>query len=205
MIVIIDNSDCFTFNLVQYVRELAVGVPLRVVGNTEVPAIEVLGWQPRAVFLADGPGRPEQAGMSLELVRLAGETPILGVGLGYEAVAVAYGGQVVAVSQARHSRSSEVFHNGLGVFAGLPDSFIAARFRSFVVRRESLPGELIVTAWTRNGLIMGLQHRDRPHSGVQFHPESYLIHTGKRLIGNFLAAAGISAPLSCSPDGASHS
>lgn len=192
MIVIIDSSDCFTFNLVQYVRELAAGVPLRVVGNAEVPATEVLGWRPRALLLADGPGRPEQAGMCVDLVRLASDTPILGVCLGHEAVAVAHGAQVVPAAQPRHGRTSEIFHNGLGVFAGLPDSFIAARFHALVVRRESLPGELTVTAWTRNGLIMGLQHRDRPHFGVQFHPESYLTHTGKRLIGNFLATAGVS-------------
>lgn len=194
MIVIIDNSDCFTFNLVQYVRELAAGVPLRVVGNAEVPATEVLGWRPRAIVLADGPGRPEQAGMCVDLVRLASDTPILGVCLGHEAVAVAHGAQVVPAAQPRHGRTSEIFHNGLGVFAGLPDSFIAARFHALVVKRESLPGELTVTAWTRNGLVMGLQHRDRPHFGVQFHPESYLTHTGKRLIGNFLAAAGVSVP-----------
>lgn len=191
MIVIIDNSDCFTFNLVQYVRELAAGVPLRVVGNTEVPAVEVVGWRPRAILLADGPGRPEQAGMCVELVRLAGDTPVLGVCLGHEAVAVAHGAQVVPAAQPRHGRTSEVFHSGHGIFAGLPDSFIAARFHALVVRRDTLPGELLVTAWTRHGVVMGLQHRERPHFGVQFHPESYLTHTGKRLIGNFLAVAGL--------------
>lgn len=190
MIVIIDSSDCFTFNLVQYVRELAVGVPLRVVRNDELPAAEVVGWRPRAILLADGPGRPEQAGICVELVRLAGATPVLGVCLGHEAVAVAHGAQVVPAAQPRHGRTSEIFHNAQGVFSGLPDSFIAARFHSLVVRRESLPAELMVTAWTRNGLIMGLQHREKPHFGVQFHPESYLTLTGKRLIANFLAMAG---------------
>lgn len=191
MIVIIDNCDCFTFNLVQYVRELAAGVSLRVVGNAEVPAVEVVGWRPRAILLADGPGRPESAGMCVELVQLAGETPILGVCLGHEAVAVAHGAKVVPAARPRHGRTSEIFHSGQGIFAGLPDSFIAARFHALVVKRDSLPSHLLVTAWTRNGLVMGLQHREKPHFGVQFHPESYLTHTGKRLIANFLTVAGV--------------
>lgn len=194
MIVIIDNSDCFTFNLVQYVRELAAGVPLRVVRNDEVPAAEVVGWRPNAIVLADGPGRPEQAGICVELVRLSAATPILGVCLGHQAVAVAHGAQVVAAAQPRHGRTSEVFHNGYGIFTGMPDSFIAARFHSLIVKRESLPAELVVTAWTRHGLIMALQHREKPHFGLQFHPESYLTHTGKRLIASFLGLAGACAP-----------
>ncbi|HNX50600.1 MAG TPA: aminodeoxychorismate/anthranilate synthase component II [Thermoanaerobaculaceae bacterium] len=191
MIVIIDSSDCFTFNLVQYVRELAAGVPLRVVRNDEVPAAEIVSWRPRAVVLADGPGRPEQAGMCVDLVRLAAAIPLLGVCLGHEAVALAYGAQVIQAPQPHHARTSEIFHNGQGIFAGLPDSFIAARFHALLVKRDTLPGELLVTAWTRNGLIMGLQHRERPHFGVQFHPESHLTHTGKRLIGSFRALSGL--------------
>jgi anthranilate synthase/aminodeoxychorismate synthase-like glutamine amidotransferase len=193
VIVIVDSFDCFTFNLVQYVRELAAGVPLRVVRNDEVPAAELVSWRPRAIMLADGPGRPEQAGMCVELVRLAASVPILGVCLGHEAVAAAHGAQVVQAPQPRHARTSEIFHNGQGIFAGLPDSFIAARFHALLVKRETLPGELLVTAWTRNGLIMGLQHREMPHFGVQFNPESHLTHTGKRLIGNFLALSGLPA------------
>lgn len=191
MIVIVDSQDCFTFNLVQYVRELATGVPMRVVRNDEVAAAEIVSWRPRAIILADGPGRPELAGMCVDLVRLAPAIPLLGVCLGHEAMAAAHGAQVTQAPEPRHARTSEVFHNGQGIFAGMPASFIAARFHALIVKRDTLPGDLVVTAWTRNGLIMGLQHREQPHFGVQFHPESHLTHTGKRLIGNFLALCGL--------------
>jgi len=193
VITLVDNYDSFTYNLVQYLRELAGDEEVRVVRNDAATPGDILAARPRALVLSPGPGVPEAAGVCVELIRAAAEVPLLGVCLGHQAVAVAYGGRVVRAAEPRHGKNSEVHHNGLKVFAGLADPFTATRYHSLVAHRESLPHELEVTAWTDDGLVMGLQHRQRPHFGVQFHPEAYLTHGGKHLLANFLSFAGIGA------------
>jgi len=192
VITLVDNYDSFTYNLVQYLRELAGDEEVRVVRNDAASPREILQAAPRALVLSPGPGVPESAGVCVELIRAATGVPLLGVCLGHQAVAVAYGGRVVRAPEPRHGKNSEVHHHGLKVFAGLSDPFTATRYHSLVAHRESLPHELEVTAWTDDGLVMGLQHRQRPHFGVQFHPEAYLTQGGKRLLANFLTLAGIS-------------
>ncbi|MFH1176593.1 MAG: aminodeoxychorismate/anthranilate synthase component II [Acidobacteriota bacterium] len=193
MIVMIDNYDSFTYNLVQYLRELAGGEEVRVVRNDAASAAEVVAWQPRAIVLSPGPGVPEAAGICVELIRRAPTVPLLGVCLGHQALAVACGGLVVRASEPRHGKLSDVHHSGHGIFATLPDPFTATRYHSLVAKRETLPAELMVSAWTADGLVMGLEHRQCPHFGVQFHPESYLTAGGKQLLGNFLRIAGVAA------------
>lgn len=189
MIAMIDNYDSFTFNLVQYLREAVGGEEVWVVRNDRASAGEVLARQPRAIVVSPGPGGPEAAGICVELFQRAATVPMLGVCLGHQAMAVAYGGRVVRAPEPRHGKVSAIRHTGSGLFAGLPDPFDATRYHSLVAERASLPGELEVTAWTQDGLVMGLAHRTRPHVGVQFHPESYLTRVGKRLLANFLATA----------------
>ena len=191
MILLIDNYDSFTYNLVQYLRELAVDDEVTVARNDVLGAAEIVALRPAAIVLSPGPGVPEAAGVCVELIRRAAEVPLLGVCLGHQALAVACGGRVVRAPEPRHGKNSEVHHNGLGVFAGLRDPFTATRYHSLVAQRESLPHELEVTAWTDDGLVMGLAHRSRPHFGVQFHPEAYLTQGGKRLLANFLRIAGV--------------
>ena len=191
MIVLVDNYDSFSYNLVQYLRELATSEQVRVVRNDGATPPEVLAWGPEAIVLSPGPGVPESAGMCMDLVLAAAGVPLLGVCLGHQAVAAAYGGRVVRAPAPRHGKNSEVHHNGRGIFAGLPDPFTATRYHSLVAQRESLPRSLEVTAWTDDGLVMGLAHGSRPHFGVQFHPEAYLTQGGKQLLANFLALAGI--------------
>ena len=191
MIVLVDNYDSFTYNLVQYLRELAAAEEVRVLRNDAAGAVEIVAMRPSAIVLSPGPGVPEAAGVCVELIRLATGVPLLGVCLGHQALAVACGGRVVRAPEPRHGKNSEVHHNGLGVFAGLRDPFTATRYHSLVAHRESLPHELEVAAWTDDGLVMGLVHRGRPHVGVQFHPEAYLTQGGKRLLANFLGLAGV--------------
>jgi len=190
MIAMIDNYDSFTFNLVQYLREAVGDEEVWVVRNDRVSVGEVLARRPRAVVVSPGPGGPEAAGICVDLFRHAATVPMLGVCLGHQAMAVAYGGRVVRAPEPRHGKVSAIRHGGVGLFAGLPDPFEATRYHSLIAERASLPGELEVTAWTEDGLVMGLAHRARPHVGVQFHPESYLTRAGKRLLANFLTAAG---------------
>ena len=184
MILLIDNYDSFTFNLYQYLGEL--GAEVRVERNDALDVGEILGASFEAVVISPGPGTPKDAGVSLELLRRARTTPILGVCLGHQAIGEAFGGEVVR-SVPMHGKTSEVHHDGRTVFAGLPDPFPATRYHSLVVRRETLPGILEVSAWTEDGTIMGLRHRELPVEGVQFHPESFLTTVGKDLLRNFLS------------------
>jgi len=191
VILLVDNYDSFAYNLVQYLRELARDEEVRVVRNDLLDAAQLVEQRPHAIVLSPGPGVPEAAGVCVELVRRAAEVPLLGVCLGHQALAVACGGRVVRAPEPRHGKNSDVHHNGRGVFAGLSDPFTATRYHSLVAQRESLPHDLEVTAWTGDGLVMGLAHRSRPHFGVQFHPEAYLTQGGKRLLANFLRIAGV--------------
>ena len=189
MIAMIDNYDSFTYNLVQYLRELAADEEVRVVRNDAASPEAVLAWRPRAIVLSPGPGVPEAAGICVALIRQAAGVPLLGVCLGHQALAVAYGGQVVRAPLPRHGKTSEVHHWGHGIFASLPDPFTATRYHSLVARRDTLPAELLVSAWTDDGLVMGLAHASRPHFGVQFHPESHLTPHGMKILSNFLGLA----------------
>jgi anthranilate synthase/aminodeoxychorismate synthase-like glutamine amidotransferase len=193
VIVMVDNYDSFTYNLVQYLREIAGEEEVRVVRNDAATAEEVLAWGPQAIVVSPGPGVPEAAGICIDLIRRAAGVPLLGVCLGHQAMAVAYGGRVVRAPEPRHGKVSQVHHNGRAIFAGLPDPIIATRYHSLVARRESLPQSLLVSAWTSDGLVMALEHHERPHFGVQFHPESHVTQGGKKLLANFLRLAGVAA------------
>ena len=186
----IDNYDSFTYNLVQYLGEL--GAEVAVFRNDALSAAELAEREPAAVVISPGPCTPDEAGISLDVVRLMGaQTPLLGVCLGHQAIGQAYGGQVVRAPKVMHGKVSAILHDGDGVFAGLPDPFEATRYHSLVVERESLPPSLQVTAWTDDGLVMGLRHREHPVVGVQFHPESICTPVGHRLLAAFLDAAGV--------------
>ena len=185
-IVLVDNYDSFTFNLVQYLGEL--GADVRVFRNDEIDVAGIRALRPRGLAVSPGPCTPDEAGVSLEAIRtLAGELPILGVCLGHQAIGQAFGGRVVRNDRIVHGKSSPVLHRGEGVYAGLPSPFDAGRYHSLVVERASLPRDLRVTAWTREGEIMGLRHRRLEVEGVQFHPESILTSQGKALLGNWLS------------------
>ena len=185
-IVLVDNYDSFTFNLVQYLGEL--GADVRVFRNDEIDVAGIRALRPRGLTVSPGPCTPDEAGVSLEAIRtLAGELPILGVCLGHQAIGQAFGGRVVRNDRIVHGKSSPVLHRGEGVYAGLPSPFDAGRYHSLVVERASLPRDLRITAWTREGEIMGLRHRRLEVEGVQFHPESILTSQGKALLGNWLS------------------
>jgi anthranilate synthase component 2 len=188
MILLIDNYDSFTYNLVQYLGEL--GAEPRVIRNDALSVDEVVALQPDGVVISPGPGTPDQAGVSLEVIRRLGEhTPILGVCLGHQAIGQAFGGTVARAKAQMHGKTSEIRHDGQGVFAGLSNPFTATRYHSLVILPDSVPADLEVTAWAEDGEIMGVRHRRLPIEGVQFHPESILTLEGKRLLGNFLGAA----------------
>jgi anthranilate synthase component 2 len=190
MILLIDNYDSFTWNLVHYLAEL--GAETRVVRNDALTVQDALALKPDAVLLSPGPCAPEQAGICLPLLRAAPESlPILGVCLGHQAIGQAYGGQVVRAKTVMHGKTSSIHHQGRAVFAGLPDGFTATRYHSLAVERATLPDELEVTAWTDDGEIMGLSHHTRPVHGVQFHPESIATQGGRDILANFLDAAGV--------------
>jgi anthranilate synthase component II len=190
MILVIDNYDSFTYNLVHYLNEL--GAETWVARNDALTAADAIGMRPEAVLLSPGPCTPNEAGICLELIGLAPpELPILGVCLGHQAIGQAYGGDVVRAKALMHGKTSAIRHDGQGLFAGLPDGFIATRYHSLAVARDTLPDVLEVTAWTDDGEIMGLRHRERPVYGVQFHPESIATHGGHDLLGNFLDLAGV--------------
>ena len=190
MILVVDNFDSFTYNLVHYLDDL--GADARVVRNDGMSAAEALALKPQAVLLSPGPCTPNEAGICLELIAAAPEgLPILGVCLGHQAIGQAFGGEVVAAKALMHGKTSPIRHDGRGLFAGLPDPFIATRYHSLAVERAKLPNSLTVTAWTADGEIMGLQHATRPVHGVQFHPESIATEHGHALLANFLDLAGV--------------
>ena len=188
MLLMIDNYDSFTYNLVQYLGEL--GADVKVVRNDEVALDEVERMRPELIVISPGPCSPNEAGISLGLIeRLGGAVPILGVCLGHQAIGQAYGGKVVHAKRLMHGKTSPIHHAGQGVFAGLPSPFTATRYHSLAVERESLPGCLEVTAWTDDGEIMGLRHSSLAVEGVQFHPEAILTEHGHAMLKNFLDAA----------------
>ncbi len=186
MLLMIDNYDSFTYNLVQYFGEL--GADIRVFRNRSITCDEISALNPSHLVISPGPCTPHEAGVSLEVIRrFAGRTPILGICLGHQCLGQAFGGQVVRASVPVHGKNSDVFHMQSGVFAGLPSPFSATRYHSLLVQRASLPECLEVTAETADGEIMGLRHRDIPClEGVQFHPEAILTEHGKTLLANFL-------------------
>ena len=190
MILVIDNYDSFTYNLVHYLNEL--GAETHVARNDALTVREALGLQPQGVLLSPGPKTPNEAGICLELLRAApAELPILGVCLGHQSIGQAYGGEVIPAKALMHGKTSQIHHGGKGVFAGLKNPFTATRYHSLSVRKEDLPSDLEVTAWTEDGEIMGVQHRTRPVHGVQFHPESIATECGYDLLANFLEIAGV--------------
>ena len=192
MLLVLDNYDSFTFNLVQYLGELAVDHPLaaslRVERNDALTLEQIKALQPAAVLISPGPGTPADSGVCREVIRELGPTiPILGVCLGHQAIAEVFGGKVVRAPELMHGKTSPVHHASAGVFAGLPDPFTATRYHSLLAERDSLPDCLEVTAETEEGEIMGLRHRELPIWGVQFHPESILSEHGHAMLGQFLA------------------
>jgi anthranilate synthase component 2 len=186
-VLLVDNYDSFVYNLVQELGEL--GADPVVYRNDAIDVAGVRDLRPDGIVISPGPGRPEGAGISMDLVeQLAGEVPILGVCLGHQCIGQVYGGSIVAAPELMHGKTSQVHHDGAGVFRDLPDPFVATRYHSLVVEPSSVPDELEVTATTDGGVIMGLRHRTLPVEGVQFHPESILTPSGPDLLGNFLEA-----------------
>ena len=187
MILVLDNYDSFTYNLVQYLGEL--GANVKVIRNDETTVDEVARMQPERIVISPGPCTPNEAGISLELIRrLSGKVPILGVCLGHQAIGQAFGGRVVRAQQVMHGKVSRIHHDGRGVFAGVPQDFTATRYHSLAVERASLPAALEVTASAEDGEIMGLRHVEHPVEGVQFHPESILTEHGLSIMKNWVEA-----------------
>jgi anthranilate synthase component 2 len=194
LLLVIDNYDSFTYNLVQYLGELAsefpVATDIRVYRNDQIDLDRIVAIAPDGIVISPGPGRPDDAGISVPIIQTLGaQFPILGVCLGHQSLGQVFGGTVVSAPILMHGKTSEIHHTGQGVFQNLPNPFSATRYHSLVVDRQTLPPTLEVTAWVDDGTIMGLRHRDYPHlEGVQFHPESVLTPVGKNLLRNFLAA-----------------
>ncbi|NES17482.1 MAG: aminodeoxychorismate/anthranilate synthase component II [Symploca sp. SIO3E6] len=192
MIIVIDNYDSFTYNLVQYLGELGKQLPvaseIQVYRNDKITIENIRQLQPHGVVISPGPGRPEDGGVSKKLCSALGSTvPILGVCLGHQCLGQVFGGKVVSAPVLMHGKTSEIYHTGVGVFQGLANPFTATRYHSLVIDRQSCPDVLEITAWVEDGTIMGVRHRNYPHlEGVQFHPESILTSYGKQLLRNFL-------------------
>ena len=185
MLLMIDNYDSFTYNLVQYLGEL--GEEVKVVRNDEVTLEAIAEMEPARIVISPGPCTPNQAGISLALIeRFAGRVPLLGVCLGHQAIGQAFGGKVIHAKALMHGKVSAIHHAGEGVFRGLPSPYNATRYHSLAIERASCPAELEITAWTEDGEIMGVRHRELPVEGVQFHPESILTEHGHALLRNFL-------------------
>ncbi|MGF1570774.1 MAG: anthranilate synthase component II [Nodosilinea sp.] len=197
MIIVIDNYDSFTYNLVQYLGELGhdwpVAQALQVFRNDQISVEQLAALAPDGIVISPGPGRPEEAGISLEVIRQLGPTiPILGVCLGHQSMGQVFGGQVVAAPELMHGKTSLVHHTSQGVFAGLDNPFQATRYHSLVIDRATCPEVLDITAWVEDGTIMAVQHRQYPHlQGVQFHPESILTESGKQILRNFLMTLAV--------------
>ena len=196
MIIVIDNYDSFTYNLVQYLGELAEEFPLaeniEVYRNDKIDLETIRLLKPNGIVISPGPGRPDDAGVSLEIIKELGPIlPFLGVCLGHQCIGQIFGGRVIAAPVLMHGKTSEIHHRGEGVFQGLDEPFNATRYHSLIVERDTLPDSLEVTAWIEGGMIMGLRHREYPHiQGVQFHPESILTGQGKALLRNFVKDLG---------------
>lgn len=189
MILMIDNYDSFTYNLVQYFGEM--GQDLRVHRNNKITVSEIKQMAPEKIVISPGPCTPKEAGVSVEVIKhFAGKVPILGVCLGHQSICYAFGGEIVRAERLMHGKTSLVHHDGAGVFKGLPNPFTATRYHSLIARRESLPDCLLITAETDEREIMGVRHRDYPIEGVQFHPEAILTDAGKDLIKNFVEGVG---------------
>jgi anthranilate synthase component 2 len=192
LIIVIDNYDSFTYNLVQYLGELGAEFPvaaeIQVYRNDQISLEQIRQLQPAGVVISPGPGRPEDAGISLDLIQQLGPSlPILGVCLGHQSIGQVFGGKVVSASELMHGKTSQVSHTGTGVFQGLENPMTATRYHSLVIDRQTCPDVLEITAWVDDGTIMGVRHRNYPHiEGVQFHPESVLTTSGKQLLRNFL-------------------
>ncbi len=185
MLLLLDNYDSFTYNLFQYLSEL--GEKVAVVRNDKTTVAEIEKMQPQRIVISPGPSTPLQAGISNDVIKHFGpKLPILGVCLGHQCIGYSYGGTVGQARQIMHGKSSLIYHNSQGVLAGLPNPFSAIRYHSLVVKREGLPDCLEVTAWTADGEIMGIRHRQYPVEGVQFHPESFMTEVGKDILRNFL-------------------
>jgi anthranilate synthase/aminodeoxychorismate synthase-like glutamine amidotransferase len=191
MLLLIDNYDSFTFNLVHFLGD--VGGRCEVVRNDKLTVESALARNPEAIVLSPGPCTPNEAGICLDLIAAAaGKVPVLGVCLGHQAIGQAFGGEVVRAPAPMHGKLSKISHDGSGILAGVPNPFSATRYHSLIVARDSLPDVLIPTAWTEDGLIMAMHHRDLPIHGVQFHPESIASEHGHRILANFLAIARFS-------------
>jgi anthranilate synthase component 2 len=185
MILVIDNYDSFTYNLVQYIGEL--GAEVAVYRNDEISVEEALALKPEKVVISPGPGTPADAGISIALIdAVKGKIPLLGVCLGHQAIGEALGGKVVRAERIMHGKTSQVYHDGQGIFRGIPNPFTATRYHSLVVERETLPASLEIRAWTEDGVIMAVDSRELGLYGVQFHPESIMTDKGHELIRNFL-------------------
>jgi anthranilate synthase/aminodeoxychorismate synthase-like glutamine amidotransferase len=185
MILVIDNYDSFTYNLVQYLGEM--GVEIEVARNDELTIDEILNKNPSHLLISPGPCSPKEAGISVEIIKqLGGKLPILGVCLGHQSIGYAYGGDIVRAKKLMHGKTSQISHDGKGVFKGMPNPFKATRYHSLAIRKETLPDCLVVTAESEEGEIMGVRHKSLPVEGVQFHPESILTESGRILLRNFI-------------------
>ncbi len=199
MILVIDNYDSFTYNLVQYLGELGNQLPvaaeIQVYRNDQISLEQIRKLQPDAIVISPGPGRPEDAGVSLEIIQQLGATvPILGVCLGHQSIGEVFGGKVVSAPTLMHGKTSEIYHTNVGVFRNLENPFTATRYHSLIIERQTCPDILEITAWVDDGTIMGVRHRNYPHvEGVQFHPESILTSSGKLLLRNFLESLPVPA------------
>ncbi len=193
MLLLIDNYDSFTYNLVHYLGELGADVMVR--RNDALDVQEAMALRPAGIVLSPGPCDPDRAGICLPLIDAAAEAriPLLGVCLGHQAIGQAFGGRVVRAGEIVHGKLGQMYHDGTGVFTGLPSPFAATRYHSLIVERASLPDELVVNAWLEDGTIMGLRHRDLPIEGVQFHPESIASENGHALLRNFLDRLAVPA------------
>ncbi len=196
MILVIDNYDSFTYNLVQYLGELGEKFPvakeIKVARNDQIDLETIIKANPDGLVISPGPGRPEDSGICPQLIKELGPfKPILGVCLGHQSIGKVFGGEIVNAPTLMHGKTSDIYHRGVGVFANLSNPFSATRYHSLIVAKDTLPETLEITAWTEDNIIMGIRHKQYPHiQGVQFHPESILTKSGKELLGNFLASLG---------------